>query len=80
MGRADVEAALAARLSARSLSFRWVRCLDSGVRQAGDVVWRCNVNFGEPHIEGYCALLRDGALTTHVEDPSLRCHRVRGQP
>lgn len=71
------EQALAARLTGRDLSFRWVRCVNEGVRRDGAPVFRCNVNFGEPHIEGYCVLVRDGRAVTQVEDPGLRCRRTR---
>ena len=45
-----------------------MRCVDGGVRRDGAPVFRCNVNFGEPHIEGYCVLVRDGRAVTQVED------------
>ena len=72
--------ALRARLAARDLSPRWVRCADSGRRAGGDPVYRCTVNYGDPHILAYCAVLRGGRLATQVEDPALRCGRVRGGP
>ena len=43
----------------------------------GEPVFRCNVNFGEPHIEGYCVVVRDGRAVTQVEDRALRCRRTR---
>ncbi len=79
-GAVTVEAALRERLAARDLAVRWVRCADSGVRSAGDAVFRCTVDYGDPHIQAYCAVLRGGALATQVEEPSLRCARVRGGP
>ena len=54
-----------------------MRCVDEGVRRDGAPVFRCNVNFGEPHIEGYCVLVRDGRAVTQVEDRGLRCRRTR---
>jgi hypothetical protein len=77
---ADAEAALAARLRAKDLSFRWIRCVDGGSRREGGVTWRCTVNFGAPHLPAYCVLVRDERAVTHVEDPTLRCGRVRGAP
>jgi hypothetical protein len=74
---AGAEQALAARLTGRDLSFRWVRCADDGVRHDGAPVFRCNVNFGAPHIEAYCVLVRDGRAVTQVEDRALRCRRTR---
>jgi hypothetical protein len=74
---AGAEQALAARLTGRELSFDWVRCVDAGVRREGAPVHRCNVNFGEPHIEAYCVLVREGRAVTQVEDRTLRCRRTR---
>ena len=71
------------RLEARDLSVEWVVCVDEGASFGGETVYRCNVNFGDPHIEGYCALVEDGELVTHVERPELRCARERtpeGEP
>lgn len=76
--RDDARKALAARLTERHLSFRWVVCVDEGARSGDEVVFRCNVNFGAPHIPGYCVVVRQGRAVTHVEDPSLRCRRERG--
>jgi len=73
----NVEAALLDRLEEKLLSVKWVTCAASGYDFESDPVFRCNVNFGDPHIEGYCALLRDGDLITHVEEPELRCARER---
>jgi hypothetical protein len=69
--------ALAVRLAAKDLSFRWVRCVDDGVRRGDAPVFRCNVNFGEPHIEGYCVVVRGGRAVTQVEERALRCRRTR---
>jgi hypothetical protein len=44
---------------------------------AGSAIFRCNVNFGEPHIVRYCATLAHGELLTNREKPELRCGRVR---
>ena len=78
-----VEEALLERLEDKSLSVTWVTCVEGPVQTGPNTVYRCNVNFGDPHIEGYCAVLRDGDLLTHIEEPSLRCARERtseGQP
>lgn len=75
----DARVALGDRLTERHLSFRWIVCLDEGARHAGEVVFRCNVNFGAPHIPGYCVVVRKGRAVTHVEEPSLRCRRERGR-
>ncbi len=80
---ANVETALRGRLEAKLLSVKWVKCVPSGYEFESEPVFRCNVDFGDPHIEGYCALLRDGELLTHVEEPALACARERtaaGEP
>ncbi len=42
---------------------------------AGSPIFRCNVNFGEPHIVRYCATLEDGQFVTNREQPEMRCGR-----
>lgn len=74
---AAAKQALAARLATKSLSTHSITCIDEGVTHGADAVLRCNVNFGEPHIEGYCVIVRDGAAVTQFEDPSVRCNRTR---
>jgi hypothetical protein len=66
---ARVERLLRGRLDARHLSYRWVRC----VRERS--AFRCNVDFGDPHIVQYCALVRGGRLVTDHEDERIRCGR-----
>jgi hypothetical protein len=74
---AEAEAALQDRLERRELSVTWVRCVGSGYRYEGERVFRCNVNFGDPHIEAYCAVFLQGELATQFERPELRCARKR---
>jgi hypothetical protein len=52
-----LESKLREHLTERDLSVKWVRC----ARGAGSV-YRCNVNFGDPHVQIYCAKLIDGDL------------------
>ena len=54
--------ALAEHLTGRGLSVRWVACLAAVERVEGARVYRCNVNFGDPHIQIYCATLLRGRL------------------
>ena len=66
---------LTERLRAAQLAFRWVACVNTGrTYHAVDVV-RCNVDFGDPHIEAYCAVLDDGRLVTNHEDAAIPCPR-----
>jgi hypothetical protein len=51
--------------------------VDEGVRRGDEAVFRCTVNFGDPHIEGYCVVIREGRAITQVEDRALRCRRTR---
>ncbi len=44
-------------LHARSLSPTWVVCARSSVRLQGRTVFRCNVDFGDPHVQVYCAVV-----------------------
>jgi hypothetical protein len=71
----DVRAALEQRLVERKLTFRWVVCVQTRRSFAGSPIFRCNVNFGAPHIVRYCATLDDGQLMTNREEPELRCGR-----
>jgi hypothetical protein len=71
----EVQAALEARLLGRKLSYRWVVCVRTKRSFAGSAIFRCNVNFGEPHIVRYCATLADGELVTNREQPHMRCGR-----
>jgi hypothetical protein len=68
-------------LDSKHLSYRWVACLRSGRSFEGAAIVRCNVNFGDPHIEAYCIVLRDGELYTNHQDKTIPCQRDnRGPP
>jgi hypothetical protein len=72
-----VRAALIERLDAKRLDYRWVVCLRNGRSFRGRDIVRCNVNFGDPHIEAYCAVLAGGKLRTNHEDSAIPCARDR---
>ena len=72
---ADVRAALEDRLLGKKLSYRWVVCVRTKRSFARSPIFRCNVNFGEPHIVRYCATLEDAQLVTNREQPEMRCGR-----
>lgn len=72
---AQVKTALEARLTDKRLSFEWVYCLRTRLELEGHNIVRCNVNFGEPHIVVYCAVLEEGRLITNRERPAIRCGR-----
>jgi hypothetical protein len=71
----EVRAALEKRLVERNLTFRWVVCVPTKASFAGSPIFRCNVNFGAPHIVRYCATLDDGHLATNRDEPEMRCGR-----
>jgi hypothetical protein len=52
-----IESKLRQHLTERDLSVKWVRCTP-----ARESVYRCNVNFGDPHVQIYCAAMIDGDL------------------
>ena len=72
----EVQAALESRLLDRKLSYRWVVCVRTKASFAGSSIFRCNVNFGEPHIVRYCATLAAGQFVTNREQPDMRCGRA----
>jgi hypothetical protein len=71
---------LVERLHAKHLTFHWVACLRTGRYYRGAPVVRCNVNFGDPHIEAYCSLLRNGRLVTNHEDSAIPCRHDDAGP
>ena len=73
---ADVKEALEARLVGKKLSFEWVYCLRTERSFEDRTIFRCNVNFGEPHIVIYCAVVDEGGLVTNRERPGIRCGRT----
>ena len=70
---AVVRAALITRLKASHLTYRWVVCVRTGRVFRRQTVVRCNVNFGDPHIEAYCSIVDRGRLVTNHETPSFAC-------
>ena len=70
-----VKNALVARLQGKSLSYRWIVCVADRHSFRSQPIVRCNVNFGEPHIEVYCSVLQDGRLETNHELPAIPCGR-----
>jgi hypothetical protein len=70
---ARFQAMLGTRLRRLGLDYHWVACIPSGRSYRGVRIVRCNVDFGEPHIEAYCSVLRGGQLLTSQEDPAIPC-------
>jgi len=67
-------------LDRKELSYHWVACLRNGRTFRGAGIVRCNVNFGDPHIEAYCLVLRDGKLYSNHDDPAVPCRRDDAAP
>ena len=65
--------AMIARLHASGVNYQWVVCVRNGRRFEGVPVMRCNVEFGEPHVEAYCSVFRGGRLVTSQDDPAIPC-------
>ncbi len=70
---AAFQGALEARLFAQGLNYHWVVCVRTSHHFDGVSVVRCNVDFGEPHIQAYCSVLRDGRLLTSEQDHAIPC-------
>jgi hypothetical protein len=65
--------ALIAHLRAEQLNYHWVVCVRTNHVFHGVRVVRCNVDFGEPHIQAYCSVLRGGRLLTNYQDSAIPC-------
>ena len=77
----DAKKLMVEYLDGKQLSYRWVACLRSGRSFRGASIVRCNVNFGDPHIEVYCIVLRNGELYTNHQNADIPCQRDnRGPP
>jgi hypothetical protein len=68
-----IRAALISRLDAQHLTYRWVVCVPTGRVFHDRGVIRCNVNFGDPHIEAYCAIIERDRLVTDHERSGFGC-------
>ena len=68
-----VRSALGAELRVERLSFQGIACVRNGRTFHDHPVVRCNVNFGDPHIEAYCAVVTAGRLLTNHQDASIPC-------
>lgn len=71
-GSNAIEGKLRRHLAERSLSVKWVRCVPS-VRST----YRCNVDFGELHIQIYCAALVEGRLRAAEWRPTVHGRQNR---
>jgi hypothetical protein len=72
---ADAKKLMIRYLDDKHLTYHWVACLHTGRSFKGAAIVRCNVNFGDPHIEAYCIVLKDGRLYTDHQDRTIPCRR-----
>ena len=72
-GVSEAKQKLAARLDQRLLRPHWIACVPSGRSYHSAAVIRCNVNFGDPHIQAYCSVLRGDRLVTQYDDGAIPC-------
>lgn len=59
---ADPAEALRRSLVGRDLAVRWVACAPARERIRASAVYRCNVSFGDPHVQVFCAAFVAGEL------------------
>jgi len=65
---------LTEQLQAKQLDYTWVACVRVGRSYKHVPITRCNVDFGvDPHVEGYCVLLKNGKLATNHQNPAIPC-------
>ena len=67
-------------LESKYLTYHWVACLKTGRSFQSAAIVRCNVNFGDPHIEAYCIVLKGGKLYSDHDDPRIPCRRDNRAP
>jgi hypothetical protein len=60
-------------LSSEHLNFQYVACIRNGRSYHGHPIIRCNVNFGDPHVEAYCSVILAHRFVTSQQDPSIPC-------
>lgn len=69
----QIKRQLIERLHQHALYPHWVACVPNGRRFEGAAVIRCNVNYGDPHVEAICGVLEGGALLTDHDDAAIPC-------
>lgn len=69
----EIKRQLIERLHQHALDPHWVACVPNGRRFEGAAVIRCNVNYGDPHIEAICGVLRGGSLLTDHDEAAIPC-------
>ncbi|MBS1889106.1 MAG: hypothetical protein JSU06_18160 [Actinobacteria bacterium] len=70
---AQIRRQLVVRLHEHALFPHAVACVANGRDFEGAAVIRCNVNYGDPHIEAICGVLRGGELVTNHDEAAIPC-------
>ena len=66
-------AALITLLRGRQVYFTSVTCIRNGRTFRGAAVTRCNVNFGNPHIQAYCLANLQGRWVDRYRNRPIPC-------
>ncbi|MFT3863762.1 MAG: hypothetical protein QM729_05770 [Solirubrobacterales bacterium] len=69
----QIRSQLVERLHEHALEPHWVVCVPNGRKFEGAAVIRCNVDYGDPHIEAICGVLQGGTLLTNHDEPGIPC-------
>ncbi|MBS1679126.1 MAG: hypothetical protein JST08_17255 [Actinobacteria bacterium] len=69
----EIKRQLVERLHQHALYPHWVACVPNGRSFEGAAVIRCNVNYGDPHVEAICGVLRGGELLTDHDEAAIPC-------
>ncbi|HTT95303.1 MAG TPA: hypothetical protein VMF55_11575 [Solirubrobacterales bacterium] len=69
----QIKRQLIERLHQHALDPHWVACVPNGRSFEGAAVIRCNVDYGDPHVEAICGVLRGGKLLTDHDEAAIPC-------
>jgi hypothetical protein len=70
---ATTRATLVAELRAEAMHWTGVDCVANGRSYEHHPVVRCNVDFGDPHVQAYCTVIAGGRLLSNTDDPAIPC-------
>ncbi len=70
---ATTSATLTDELRSQELHVTDVACVVNGRSYDERPIVRCNVDFGDPHIEAYCTVIEGERLLTNQQDPAIPC-------
>jgi len=67
------QATLRAELRAERLTVVELACVKNGRTYEGHPIVRCNVDFGDPHVQAYCTVVSGNRMVTNYENPAIPC-------